>query len=450
MINKPVLNRILNRFDAAMMIMGNMIGIGIFTTTGYFAGYIGSPFLALLVWLIGGCYVFCGAVTYSELATRFPNSGGDYNYLGQTYHPLLGFLFGWSTFLVTYTASIAAIAIGFAAYFLRLLPEGVQQFSMDLWFVELSAVKLIAIIITLLMTILNTYGLERGSKFQNTMTLLGVITLTSLVVFGLLSGYGNSANFQPFFPEAFDFDTLSSLGVAMIGVIFTFAGWTIIVYIAEEVKEPRRTIPQALAGAVLLVALLYILTNIVYLYAQPLSEMSGEIEVGYQTLTILFGEQAGFYFSIIIVLMVASSLNATVLSGPRIYYAMARDGYFFRWAAELNPRHRVPAKALWIQFAWVLLMLLFNRFNELLSMLVVVTLLFGFLSGTSLIVQRRRKPGSAGDYSALGYPVTTVIYLLLSLGIMLNLFYQQPQESIVGLGIVLTGIPFYYWWKRNK
>ncbi|MGH1366635.1 MAG: APC family permease [Calditrichia bacterium] len=450
MTSKPTLPRVLNRFDAAMMIMGNMIGIGIFTTTGYFAGEIGSPFLALLVWVIGGCYVFCGAVTYAELATRFPRAGGDYNYLGQTYHPMLGFLFGWSTFLVTYTGSIAAIAIGFAAYFLRLLPADLQTASVGLAGIELSMLKLVAIGITFILTLLNTRGVERGSLFQNGMTLLGVTTLVAMIIFGLMSGNGNPANFQPFMLQQFDFETLSSLGVAMVGVIFTFAGWTVIAYIAEEVKEPQRTIPQALAGAVLLVATLYLLTNVVYIYAQPLSSMSGTIEVGFQTLTILFGNEAGFFFSMIIILMVASSLNATVLSGPRIYFAMARDGYFFKWAGELHPKHQVPWKGLWIQFGWVVLMILFNKFNELLSMLVVVTLLCGLLSGSALVVQRLRNPNPESAYSAWGYPVTTGIYLLLSLGIMLNLFYKQPKESLIGLAIVATGIPFYLWWKNKQ
>lgn len=314
------LPRSLNRFDAAMMIMGNMIGIGIFTATGFNAQYLYSPAGLFLVWILGGLYAFCGALTYAELSTRFPRAGGDYLFLKHAYHPLAGFLFGWSTFTVTYTGSIAIIAIGFAAYFVRILPGDLPQMAwqIPLLGAEIPLLKPVALLIVLLLTLLNSRGMRKGAGFQNATTVLGIITLLAIIIAGFSSGRGNPAHFRPFFPDHFSPGEISLLGVALVGVLFTYSGWTVLVYIAEEIKNPGENIPAAMGMAVGLVAVLYIAMNAVYLYAQPLREMSGTVEIGYQTLAILFGKNTSLLFSLIIMLMVLSSLNATILSGARV------------------------------------------------------------------------------------------------------------------------------------
>lgn len=437
-----------------MLIVGNMVGIGIFTTTGFYAQNITSPAGLIIIWVIGGIYAFCGALTYAELATRFPEAGGDYLFLKSAYHPLLGFLFGWSTFTVTYSGSIAAIAIGFAAYFIRILPEDWQQWTLPLPLLgaHLPLLKIIALAITLLLTILNRTGIRRGARFQNISTLLGIGALLAIIILGFSSAKGDIAHFRPFFPKTFSAEEISFLGVALVGVIFTYSGWTVLVYIAGEITNPRKNIPAAMALAVTAVALLYILMNGVYLYAQPLSAMSGKVEVGYQTLAILFEENTSLMFSLIIILMVLSSLNATILSGARVYYAMAREGRFFRWAGKLHPQYLAPVKSLWLQFTWVAVLILAGTFDKLLTYTVFVMVLFSFLSGTALFILRRREPRESDArtvYHAWGYPLTSIIYLMISVWLMLNTFYHRPTGALWGILIVLAGIPFYFFWRKK-
>lgn len=437
------------------MIIGNMVGIGIFTTTGYYAQNLSSPAGLFLIWVLGGLYAFCGALTYAELSTRFPEAGGDYLFLKNAYHPLLGFLFGWSTFTVTYTGSIAAIAIGFAAYFSRILPEAYQQWQLSLPYSELnlSFLKIIALVISLILTILNGFGIRKGARFQNVFTLLGIGALAAIIILGLSSGRGNLSHFQPFFPETFNMEEISFLGVALVGVIFTYSGWTVLVYIAGEIRNPRKNIPGAMALAVGVVTLLYILMNGIYLYAQPLGAMSGKVEVGYQTLRVLFEENTTLLFSLVIILMVLSSLNATILSGARVYYAMAREGRFFNWVGELHPRRRAPVKSLWLQFAWVVILILAGTFNQLLTYTVFVMVVFSFLSGIALFILRRRdsqKSDTKTVYYAWGYPFTLIVYLLISAWLMLNTLYHRPAEALWGTVIVIAGVPFYFWWNRRR
>ena len=450
--SQPQLKRSLSRFDAVMMIVGNMIGIGIFTTTGYNAQYLDSPFGLFVIWIGGALYAFCGALTYAELSTRFPHAGGDYLFLNNAYHPLLGFLFGWSTFTVTYPGSIATIAIGFAFYFLQLFPPAVKEWGMVLPFfsLKLPLIKITAITITLLLTWLNSRGIRSGAGFQNVVVVLGMLVMAAFVAFGLLSPNGSWQHFLPFFPERIQADALSLWGVALIGVVFTYSGWTVLVYIAGEVKTPRRNIPYSMAIAVALVATLYILMNIIYLYTQPLSGMSGDVEIGYITMKILFGTNAGTFFSVMIIIMVLSSLNSTVLSGARIYYAMAKEGRFFSAAAQIDPKHRVPAKSLWMQFGWTFLLILLGTFDQLLTYTVFVMVLFSFLAGVALFVLRRRESDATSFYSVWGYPVVPIIYLLISFWLLVNTVYHRPVESLGGLVIVLVGIPFYFWWEKRK
>ncbi|MCK6619386.1 MAG: amino acid permease [Calditrichia bacterium] len=449
------LPRSLNRFDAAMMIMGNMIGIGIFTTTGFNAQHLHSPAGLFLVWILGGIYAFCGALTYAELSSRFPRAGGDYLFLKHAYHPLAGFLFGWSTFTVTYSGSIATIAIGFAAYFVRILPGDLPQMTwrIPLLGAELSLLKPVALLVAFLLTLLNSRGIRKGAGFQNATTVLGIITLLAIIVAGFLSGRGNPAHFRPFLPDHFSPGEISMLGVALVGVLFTYSGWTVLVYIAEEIKNPRKNIPAAMGMAVGLVAALYILMNAVYLYAQPLREMPGTVEIGYRTLAILFGKNTSLLFSLIIMLMVLSSLNATILSGSRVYFAMAREGLFFNPAGRLHPRYRAPANSLWLQFCWATVLILAGTFDQLLTYTVFVMVLFSFLSGIALFILRRRavREGEpATVYHAWGYPVIALIYLGISAWLMGNTLYHQPLGALAGVLIVLSGTPFYFYWKKNS
>jgi len=447
------LPRSLSRFDAVMMIIGNMVGIGIFTTTGYIAGYMNSNIWLLLVWILGGIYSFCGALTYAELSTRFPREGGDYHYLNSAFHPLLGFLFGWSTFTVTYTGSIATIAVGFSTYFSNMLPVNIQNLQLSLQLVPLltiTTIKIVAILITLLLTWLNTMGIRRGKQFQNIFTVTGLGIITTLAILGFSSDKGNFDNFTPFLPAHISFEDVSLLGVALIGVIFTYSGWTVIVYIAGEIREPRPNIPSAMWISVGIVTFLYLILNTVYVYATPLSHMAGVVDIGNHALQILFGANFGLFFSVIIMLLVLSTLNSTILSGARIYYAMAREGRFFKVAGKLNSRYKVPSSSLWLQCGWSILLILSGSFDQLLIYTGFMMVLFSSLSALGLFVLRRKQKMTDAIYPVLGYPYVPAVYLCISVWIMLNTLIHRPLESFLGIIIILIGLPFYFFWEKKR
>jgi APA family basic amino acid/polyamine antiporter len=450
MIPKSKLDRSLNRFDAIMLLVGNMIGIGIFTTTGYLANYVDFSSYFYLIWVLGAIYAFCGALVYAELATLFPVSGGDYHFLKTAYHPLLGFLFGWSTFTVTYTGSIATISVGFATYFLNLVPETERVWNLvSVFGIEVSFLKLVAIFITIFLTWINAFGVKKGARFQNIFTLMGVGIILGFIILGFSSSEGNSINFTPFLPKLFNISELSILGVALVSVIFTYSGWTTIVYIAGEVKNPNRNIPGAMWVSVLLVTIIYLLVNSVYLFSMPLSEMKGIVDIGYQSMQILFGKNIGLIFSILIMLLTLSTLNSTILSGARIYYAMANEGKFFRIAGNLHPKFNVPEKSLWLQCIWSIVLILSGTFNQLLTFTVFIMVLFSFLSGGSLWILRKNKIQNKSTYQVKAFPLVLVFYLIISAWVMITVLVNRPLESVIGLLVIGLGIPFYFYWNRK-
>ena len=448
---KNGLPRSLNRFDATMMLVGNMIGIGIFTTTGYIADYIEMPSYLFLVWILGAVYAFCGALIYAELSTRYPVSGGDFHFLKAGYHPILGFFFGWSAFTVTYTGSVATISVGFATYFLNLLPVTLQnwQFKPGFGF-ELNLLKLMAIFVTVCLTSINALGVKQGARFQNVFTLTGVGIILAFIFWGLSSANANPDNFTPFFPQQFEISGIAVLGVALVSVIFTYSGWTTIVYIAGEIKEPNRNIPGAMWTSVLLVALIYLLVNSVYLFSMPLTQMRGVVDIGYQSMEALFGKNVGIVFSILIMLLTLSSLNSTVLSGARIYYAMAAEGRFFKIAARLHPKFNVPASSLWLQCVWSIILILSGTFNQLLTYTVFVMVLFSFLSGGSLWILRRKKVETESTYRTKAFPLVLFFYMAVSAWILVTVLMNRPAESLMGIFIIGLGTPFYFYWKKRN
>lgn len=452
MENNTKLLRSLTRFDAVMLIVGNMIGIGIFTTTGYIAGYISSPAFLFLVWIIGAFYSYCGALTYAELSTRFPVSGGDYHFLKEAYHPLLGFLFGWSTFTVTYTGSVATIAVGFATYALNLFPPALQEWKIALPIIPVfvDAIKLIAILMTVGLTWVNSLGVRYGARVQNVFSVAGVAVILGFIVLGFSTGNGSSEHFAPFLPDNLGISDFSLIGVALVSVVFTYSGWTTIVYIAGEIREPSRNIPAAMWISVTLVAAIYLLINIVYLYAMPLSGMKDVVDIGYRSMQALFNKDVGLLFAVIIMLLTLSSLNSTILSGARIYYAMAAEGRFFRPVRKLHPRRKVPAVSLWYQCLWSVILILSGTFNQLLTYTVSIMVLFSLLSGIALFILRRKQAGSSAVFLMRGYPVIPAIYLLFSAFIMVSILYHRPIESLIGILIVALGVPFFVFWERRK
>jgi APA family basic amino acid/polyamine antiporter len=445
------LARILSSRDTYMLIVGNIIGIGIFTTTGYIAGYLSEPGLMILLWVAGGFISFCGGITYAELSTRYPLAGGDFHYLSRAFHPLLGFLFGWSALLVTYTGSIAVISVGFGHYFLNFFQPEVNQFSLSipLTGISLSLSQIIAVTVSFIFSYSNVRGVRTGAIWQHILTLLSILILLVYLSVGFSSAKGSWEHLAPLFSTRFSWNIFQKMGVAFIGVYFTYSGWTVLAYIAGEIKDYQRNIPRVTWLGVATVTLLYLLMNILYLYATPVTSMAGIIDIGYQVLLILWGEKTSFFFTCVILIAVLSTLNATILSGARIYYAMSQEGKFFPAIGSLHPKFGTPAKAIWLQFIWTVLLILSGSFNQLLTYTVFIMVCFGFLSGISLFLLRKCESYKPDVYLAWGYPFTPLLYIMVTLWIMINTLRDQPQETLLGLLLVLLGIPFYFYFQRK-
>ncbi|TFG97492.1 MAG: amino acid permease [Calditrichales bacterium] len=427
-------------FGTLSLVVGNIIGVGIFTTTGYITGYIQSPVFIMLAWLIGALYALSGAKVYSVLVSEYPLTGGDYQYLGKSLHPLAGYLFGWSALFITYSGSIAALGIA-AAYYLDGivhipgLETGFTVFSFDWFEMVITVPKLLAIGFILIFTWINYRGILLSEKYQIALTSAIFILL---VIFSFAGSISTNVDYSRLFSFTDEDIAVSGFLVSLIAVLFSYIGWTTAVYVAEEIDQADKIIPRALKIGVLAVGIIYIWVNMVYLIALPVSEMGDVINIATRVSEKLWGGQGSFIISAIILVAVFSSLNSTILSGPRIYYAMGREGYLGGLTRKIHPRFGSPSQAIMIQAFWSILLVLSGSFNQLLSFIVFVILAFSMLSAMiSVKILFRRNKLSIGNLVSTGF------YTLFCFVMMVNTMVEKPAESLIGIGLILIAFPFY-------
>lgn len=447
------LKRELGLFDAVMLIVGNIIGIGIFVTTGEIAQTLPSPGGILLIWLLGGLLALAGALSCAELAASLPYSGGDYVYLREAYGSFIGFLSGWSSFLVTFSGSIALLAVVFTAFmsfFLPVLALDRVLFSVEIlsFSLSLSLGHFFSIFVVLVLSAIHYVGVSMGRLVQNFLTLLKIGALLGIVLLALLLGKGDVGHFSPFF-DLGKFGNLSAFGFAFIPVIFTYAGWNAVIYMAGEVKQPEKNLPRALLWANLLVIFLYLAINVVYFYAVPVEKMQGAIRVSEVATTALFGYQTSAWITAMITVSILGALNVTVMIGPRIYFAMAQDGLFFNSLARVHPRFYTPSNAIIIQALWSTVLILTGTFNFFLNYVSVIIALFSALTVGALLVLRMSQPGLKRPYKIWGYPLVPLLFVIANLGIALATLWEKPLDALRGLGIVALGIPAYIFWQSR-
>ncbi len=432
---------------ALSLVVGNIIGVGIFTTTGYITQYLHSPWLIMLAWFLGALYAYSGAGVYSILAAEYPFSGGDYQYLRKAVHPLAGYLFGWSAFFVTYSGSIAALGIA-AAYYLNgaLNLPGFDTVYTLLTFagikITLSQSKLFAIIFIVIFSWVNYRGILLSGKFQIVLT---TAIFLFLVFFSLTGIISPSTDFSLLFMEGSATTEVSGFLASLIAVLFSYIGWTTAVYVAEEIKDAKKNIPAALRIGVILVGTIYILINIVYVTSVPISEMTGVINIATVVFTHLWGKDSGIFVSVIILVAVLSSLNSTVLSGPRIYMAMGREGFFLGITKDLHQRFHSPYRAIFLQAFWSVCLVLSGSFNQLLSFVIFVIVSFSFIAALiSIRILDRNRQFTLGKIFGIGF------YSIFCLTIMINTLIENPVESFIGIFLVIIALPFYYIEKRRS
>lgn len=434
-----------------MMVVGNTIGVGIFTTTGVMAAQLPSPGLLLLVWVLGGILSLAGALVWAELGTMFPHAGGEYVYLREAFGPFWGFLCGWAAFLATFSGSIAVLAIALAEYVVAVSPVTptvlgtIHLFGLSFSF---SLVQGLGIGLVWSITLLNYRGLHWGSVAQNFLSLTKLAAIAGLLVVGVSVGKGSWEHFWPIFSWYSPFPMVNAVGLALIPVIFAYTGWNAAAYIASEVDAPATTLPQALVWGTLITIAVYLALNVLYLYADTIADLSGVVQVGDRVARSLFGASAAWVVSLLIALSIASAFNVMVLTGARIYYAMARDGVFFPSAAQLHPRFQTPGHALLMQAFWASLLILSGTFEQLLTYTTVVIVGTSIFTVAALFRLRTQRPELSRPYRTWGYPWLPIFFLLSSLGILLNALWERPAECLWGVGLCAAGVPAYWWWRR--
>ena len=428
------------------LVIGNIIGVGIFTTTGYVANFLDSSFLIFLLWVLGGIYAISGAVVYGILAKEYPLSGGDFQYLKSEIHPVLGYMFGWSALTVTYTGSIAALAIGAAYYFNSVFDINIlNEISFDLflfdWQIIFNNEKIIAIVLVLIFSWINFRGLKISTNYQSILTALIVAFIFVFSISGIIS-VNTSELFSSTVSNSID---INNFLTAFIAVIFTFIGWTSAVYIAEEIEKPRQFIPKSLIYGVVIVTSLYLLINFLYLYALPVSELKNTINVATLVSENLWGASIATAVSFFIFIAVLSTLNSSILSGSRIYMAMSREGYLFGKFADNHDRFNTPYKAIFIQAIWSILLIFSGSFNQLLSFVVFVIMIFSTLAGMmSIKIYFRHKLNK--QYIL----ILSIIYTLICLLVSFNTLINQFVESFIGLILIFVSFLFYLIEKKQK
>ena len=447
----------LGLLDSSTLVMGSMIGSGVFIVSADIARQTASPALLMLTWLVTAVLTTIAALSYGELAAAMPKAGGMYVYLREAFGPLSGFLYGWTLFTVIQTGTIAAVAVAFAKF----LGEFFPAVSATNWIVRIGPLGLntqmaAAIALLIFLTWVNTRGLKAGSRVQNVFTFAKIGALAALIILGIALGRrpeAISANFGNFWGGAeWGWAAVEMVGLAMVGSLFSSDAWHSVTFTAGEVRNPKRNLPLSLALGVGVVSVIYLLCNLVYLMALPLSGIQNapEDRVATAVMTVMFGEAATWMMALAVLVSTFGCVNGLVMTGSRVYYAMAQDGLFFKACGRVDPKTHVPVVSLWVQCAWGSALTLSGSYSDLLDYVIFAVLLFYILTIVGLFVLRRTQPLMERPYKAIGYPVLPAIYIVAASVIEVLLLMYKPSYTWPGLLLVLTGIPVYWGWKLRK
>ena len=429
---------------ATSIVVANMIGAGIFTTSGIMAGYLPSSGWILVCWLLGGLIAISGALSYAELATRMPQVGGEYVYLKKIYHPSIGFLTGWTSFFVGFSVPIAASAMAFSEYvFEGLQTQILGVTSNQMFFMK----KGTALFLIILFTGIHYMGLKLGGKVQNFLTFLKIGIVVGLAGAGIALTGGRGISAFSFVTE--NQSSWLAFGTAMMFVMFSYSGWNASSYIAGEIKNPRKNLPLSLIIGTSIVILLYLALNLFIFQALPYDKAEGTIAIGERASIEAFGPWMGDALGLLISLALLSSLSAFIIIGPRVYFAMASDRLFFPFAAKIHPKYKVPGKSILIQGAIAVLMVLIGSFEQLLVYIGFALNIFPWLAVFGIFLARKRRIGNASAFKVWGYPVVPVFYLVSSFFLMAINYLNRPFESTAAVVTVLIGIPCYFIWIKG-
>jgi basic amino acid/polyamine antiporter, APA family len=433
----PELRRELTLLDATMINVGSMIGSGIFIVPATIALQLHSSLPVMTVWIVGGIVSLFGALSVAELGAMMPGAGGQYVYLKEAYGPLWGFLYGWSAFTCINSASIAAIAATFALYLGYFFPMGP------------AARTVVAIASIGFLTTVNCFGIKLGAIVQNGFTFLKIGSLLLVVFLAFLLSAGTFAHFSPILPSEPFSSMAGPFMLAMIAALFAYDGWIEITYVAGEVQNPGRTIPRALFLSTVVIIGLYIAINGALIYVLPLHAIASSTMVVSDAAVQVVGSWGAAAISLAVILSTFGANNGFIITSPRIYYAMAKEGLFFTWLARIHPRYRTPVPSLIVQGIIASALVFSGTFDQLATYVVFASWVFYALSALAVILLRRRRPTAGRPYKTWGYPVTPILFVLFSLYLVGETIIEDPRDAAIGTGIILAGIPIYYFWSAK-
>lgn len=445
-IAKNGLTRTLGLFPLTNIVVANMIGAGIFTTSGLLMQDLHNPLIMIILWVVGGTIAICGALSYGELGAAIPRAGGEYAFLSRLYHPVLGFLSGWVSFFVGFSAPIAASAIGFVAYMTRAFPGMLQLGIFDASVEATVLKKLYAILVIVLFTVVHVRGLEFGASVQNVLTILKVGLIVGLIFAGFAFGQGSWDHFSQGVDFHFGFVGWKVIGLSLMWIMFAYSGWNASAYIGSEIKDPAKNLPRSLMVGTGIVILLYFCLNLIYVYAISPPDIEGVISIAGLAAGNLFGQSFEKILSMMISFALFSSLSAYIILGPRVYYSMARDKTFFRFASDVHKKYGVPAKSIILQGIFAGVMVLFGTFDQLLTYMGFSLGIFPLLAVLGVFKVRRLK---LSPYRMPGFPLAPALYILSGVAILILAFFQRPTESSIAILTVLVGIPVYWIFKKK-
>jgi len=477
----PHFNRSLSLFDATMIVAGSMIGSGIFIVSADMSRQLGSSGYLLVAWVVSAVITLIAALSYGELAGMMPKAGGQYVYLKEAWGSMVGFLYGWTCFTVIQTGFIAAVGVAFAKFTAVFFPAlSTSNIILDLGFLKISAGQAFAIFIIIVLTFLNTRGLKTGKIVQGIFTSTKLLALAILVIVGLIVAANGHFIKENFHEMWYAYSTtvnakgetiqaplagmalVSVLGVAMVGSLFSSDAWNNVTFISAEIKSPEKNIPRSLLFGTIIVGVLYVLANITYLAILPLNGFPhgvGVMEQGISfakddrvataVISVMLGNGATYVMAALIMISTFGCNNGIILSGARLYYAMAEDKLFFKQAMHLN-RRGVPAKSLVLQCIWAIVLCLSGKYGDLLDYITIASLIFYALTIAGIFVLRKKKPDADRPYKVIGYPILPAIYIIVALAIAVDLLIMIPKTTWPGIIIVLLGIPFYFILKKKQ
>ncbi|WP_298391323.1 amino acid permease [Hydrotalea sp.] len=450
----------LGLLDATMIVAGSMIGSGIFIVSADITRNVGSAGWLMMVWLLTGLMTLIAAVSYGELSGMFPKAGGQYVYLKEAYNPLVGFLYGWSFFAIIQTGTIAAVGVAFAKFTAYLIPQvGDDIVLFSIGSLHISPAQILAIAIIVLLTYINTQGIQSGKLIQTTFTLAKLLSLFGLIIFGWialqpevwhknwtenawqLQRLNKDGTFQSYGMAA----AIGAIAAAMVGSIFSSDAWNNVTFIAGEIKNPKRNIGLSLFLGTLLVSIVYVSTNLVYTGLLPMQAIASAANdrVAVAASHVIFGNIGTIIIAVMIMISTFGCNNGLILAGARVYYTMANDGLFFKKTAQLNKK-AVPEFALWIQCAMAAILCLSGKYGDLLDMVSFVVVIFYVLTIIGIFILRKKMPAAVRPYRAFGYPFLPALYIIMGLSFCTLLIIYKPEYTVYGLIFALLGIPLYY------